>query len=660
MGLLTDPTTGQGKIIQILLNHHGKICVLLFLSSLVWFVLLAHNQFNAATYFSENALLPGLVKGDYSDDGVAKRVMEELEVEADAHQNSIPQSWIVAKFRQFGLDTYLHNFTLNYPLGKRQKYTGTNIYGILRAARGASTEAVVLSLPYRPPSSTNPTTLPGLALMLGLINFFGKQKYWAKDIIFLVTEHEQLGVQAWLEAYHGISCGLGGAVDYGDIDGRGGPIQAAINLEIHGRRLSRIDVKISGLNGQLPNLDLFNLVHRMCAKEGIKHTFYNKDSSSHPNDFVGEWRSKLNTLVSMVATQASGVPNGNHGLFHRFGIEALTLEGYEHGNRVKYITFHQLGRVVEGIFRSLNNLLERFHQSYFFYLLPASDRYVSIGNYMISLGVSVAALFAKSYVTWLQIQINGKRDTSKPKDEASIKTVKMVSADDPKTLNLVGVGSVILMTHFLGMNLLYICQKFTSLGYLSTEDSLLVVLACFSIISLVFPLVIKRCFRISNNWILLNILALNELATLLLCVAMHNFSLAFIASTIYVLPAILIDSKKNSFYKKTLWLLLHPLLLLFWAVLFYTGFTFMDLSYLTILKRAVSATKTTLVLSVVDTFVYGSWPFTVATSTLLPNWLMFWWVLIFSESRDCIDQASKVTKEKSKNKARTSDSKKDQ
>ena len=39
-------------------------------------------------------------------------------------------------------------------------------------------------------------------------------------------------------------------------------------------------------------------------------------------------------------------------------------------------------RVVEGVFRSLNNLLERFHQSFFFYLLPSTDRYVSIGLYM--------------------------------------------------------------------------------------------------------------------------------------------------------------------------------------------------------------------------------------------------------------------------------------
>ena len=39
-----------------------------------------------------------------------------------------------------------------------------------------------------------------------------------------------------------------------------------------------------------------------------------------------------------------------------------------------------MARVLEGIFRSLNNLLERFHQSFFFYLMPATSRYISIGG----------------------------------------------------------------------------------------------------------------------------------------------------------------------------------------------------------------------------------------------------------------------------------------
>lgn len=111
------------------------------------------------------------------------------------------------------------------------------MYGILRAPRSASLEALVLSVPYRSPSNVHPSTTASLALMFSLAKFFRSkffsdtqhcscfkliapfcliflrftgQKYWAKDIIFLVTEHEQLGVQAWLDAYHGTTSGLKG------------------------------------------------------------------------------------------------------------------------------------------------------------------------------------------------------------------------------------------------------------------------------------------------------------------------------------------------------------------------------------------------------------------------------------------------------------------
>lgn len=32
---------------------------------------------------------------------------------------------------------------------------------------------------------------------------FPEHTYWAKDIIFVVTEQEQVGMQAWLDGYHG-------------------------------------------------------------------------------------------------------------------------------------------------------------------------------------------------------------------------------------------------------------------------------------------------------------------------------------------------------------------------------------------------------------------------------------------------------------------------
>lgn len=67
-----------------------------------------------------------------------------------------------------------------------------------------------------------------------------------------------------------------------------------------------MDIKIEGLNGQLPNLDLFNLVSKMCSKEGVYHTFKNR-VSVYSKDPIKEWWNYFKNLLTMMATQATGV-----------------------------------------------------------------------------------------------------------------------------------------------------------------------------------------------------------------------------------------------------------------------------------------------------------------------------------------------------------------
>ena len=62
--------------------------------------------------------------------------------------------------------------------------------------------------------------------------------------------------------------------------------------------------------------------------------------------------------------------------------------------------------IVEGICRSLNNLLERFHQSFFFYILPGTERYVSIGLYMIPFGIMCASGLVKISFCRLQLTLS--------------------------------------------------------------------------------------------------------------------------------------------------------------------------------------------------------------------------------------------------------------
>lgn len=232
---------------------------------------------------------------------LARNLLQELEHERTVHKDKIPYPWLQAKMRQIGLETHTHNFTLNFPFGGGKKFTGKNIYGILRAPRIGSTEAIVLSIPYRPPNTAHTAITPSIPLLLAFADFARRQKYWSKDLIFLVTDQEQLGMQAFLEAYYGDE--ETSILDSGTLHGKAGNIIAAVNFEIQDFDIDFNNLKIEGLNGQLPNLDLHNLVVKLSHKQGIATGYKMKTSDHNVDDVQGS----LKNLLAMMWTQSSGV-----------------------------------------------------------------------------------------------------------------------------------------------------------------------------------------------------------------------------------------------------------------------------------------------------------------------------------------------------------------
>ncbi|KAK2719358.1 hypothetical protein QYM36_004991 [Artemia franciscana] len=116
-----------------------------------------------------------------------------------------PQTEIMRMFQQLGLDVSTQKFVLRYNIGPDIKISGKNIYGILRARRHSSKESFVLAVPYRQINSTFTDTNGGIALVLALAKDLRSASFLAKDIIFLISDHEYLGVQAWLEPYHRVA-----------------------------------------------------------------------------------------------------------------------------------------------------------------------------------------------------------------------------------------------------------------------------------------------------------------------------------------------------------------------------------------------------------------------------------------------------------------------
>lgn len=118
-------------------------------------------------------IIAGLVYPEIRIDAnrLALQLLEELQRERKDHQSTTPHAWIMAKFNEFGLETYTHNFTLRYPFGGGKEFHGKNVYGILRAPRIGSTEGLVFSAPYRPPSSVHDEITASVPVLLAFADF---------------------------------------------------------------------------------------------------------------------------------------------------------------------------------------------------------------------------------------------------------------------------------------------------------------------------------------------------------------------------------------------------------------------------------------------------------------------------------------------------------
>lgn len=660
MGLLTDPKR-QKKIVEAISKYNNWLCVLCYLSGVIGFLALAYQPLNGATYFSENALLPGLVTNEFYAEINMNALASELKEEFNKEKRKVPREWIYNHLREIGLDTYIQNYSIKYPLdiAKGQNIPGQNVYGILRAKRSASTEAVVLTTPMRPKDSDLPSTTGGIVLMLAMAKYFRRQTYWSKDIIFLVSDHEQIGLQAWLDGYHDIKSEY---IVPSDVMGRSGAIQAAINLEIPDGNIRYFDIKIEGMNGQLPNLDLFNLVVKICNQEGVDVSFHRNFDPMDAQSVDGYVQS-VKTMLEMMWSQAAGTPSGNHGLFHKYHIEAVTLQGIRRKNSNYAFPLERTGRILEGIFRSLNNLLERFHQSFFFYILPGTRNYISIGMYMPPFGLICATGLIKAVAIWVTLKKDQENEDKEKKKEKE-KSEKEGEEDEDregkhteeeldkeveelrKTImdedveeeaaaeGLISIMPVILISVMMGV-FSYTGPDFITMSAppfrIKMEDNISFGLMALYTASLMVPRLISRKQpgagkKLIFDWRLLKCVTLLYQSLFLFSVSLMNISLAFFLAVILMPITVIVQPTKIRlllWIQKFFLLLVSPGVLLFIAAVI-TSYGEKHADFLDLLVNSWSFMKTNIFLTIIDKYFFGSWMFSLFSFVILPNWLMFW------------------------------------
>lgn len=275
-----------------------------------------------------------------------------------------------------------------------------------------------------------------------------------------------------------------------DLTLKSGALQGAVCFDYpFDHRFETLHVAYDGINGQLPNLDLFNTAVSIASGQmGIGASI----QGMHKHD--DSYQQRLHTLIKGMSSQALGHATGPHSVFMPYHIDAITLTTVGEGWQDEMA----LGRTVESICRSLNNLLEHLHQSFFFYLLMQTNRFVSIGTYLPS-AMAVAAGFT---VMAIHLWVKSVQGEATP---AVTSAPEKPSVEDEKTkgpaslpLNTGATAGAtnydrdlvlpiffITFVHLLGLVPLYVFTTTTN-----KDKALLQVLILFCMFTLLAPIII--------------------------------------------------------------------------------------------------------------------------------------------------------------------------
>ncbi|KAK5625500.1 hypothetical protein RRF57_001216 [Xylaria bambusicola] len=507
-----------------LLKLPPYLSLLCIVVGVAWLLLLPLDDYSRRTYISENALLPGQVHTYFggSDQNVFRAYRHEVDALKDKTNLEINRE-LENIFKGLGFKVGRQNYTY-YSAGNT--YAGENAYAILQAPRGDATEAIVLVSAWK--NVKGEFNRNGVALTLTLARYFKRWSLWSKDIILVVPPDSRAAIQAWVDAYHD-------AHDPSTVAAlpiKSGLLQGAVAIDYpHEGRFEGVHIVYDGVNGQLPNLDLINSVNNIANGQIGMHSFI-QERLGHSD----KYNDRLKTMLRGMMKQGLGHAVGPHSSFIPYHVDAITLQPVGNG-------WHDemgLGRLIEGTFRSLNNLLEHLHQSFFFYLLIHKDRFVSIGTYLPSAMLIAVNFTIMAILMWVKSGaggISGSTELSTientnvmdgKKEAATVKPLVSAAAERELYLPL----GIVIACHFLGALPLFIFNH-------APSHLLAPFFLVFSILNIFFPslilkmvnsasarpLTLQQIYLLKSFSLLLLGMFLSSLATL-------NFSLAFLVGLI--------------------------------------------------------------------------------------------------------------------------------
>ncbi|WVW84278.1 hypothetical protein I302_106308 [Kwoniella bestiolae CBS 10118] len=339
------------KVFDVIWKKIPLIRLILAVAGLIWLLAIPYEGLWKGTYVDEHALQPGQVTTyfDWGNVHKADLYLDKLEriVNGTFEERS---TFLQDTFSASGLLT---------------SNTSTSTYAHVKPPRSKGTESILVSANWISRDGT--PNLRGVATLLALGDFLKGQNHWAFDFILVIGEGYMEGLEGFMREYHTLFNGV---------------IWTGLNIDYPGHSFSHIGLFYEGVNGRLPNQDIINTVQRVAQFTGGVPTRYHDIPDEVPEygpEWLGKYLLASKHLLSHFGYMITGRASAAHGVLARHRIDSLTLyctpSTGPHG-------FHTLGRTLESSLRSMNNLLERLHASYFFYLLPRPWNFIPIGHYL--------------------------------------------------------------------------------------------------------------------------------------------------------------------------------------------------------------------------------------------------------------------------------------
>uniref|UniRef100_A0AC35U0W2 Major sperm protein n=1 Tax=Rhabditophanes sp. KR3021 TaxID=114890 RepID=A0AC35U0W2_9BILA len=370
------------KPIIKLIEKVNKIFVLSLAIAIGYAAFCVMPENSIGTYISEKALMAGLVNEGFNPTIYGYKNRDQITEQLRSQSNNNNRSSLISRLLEdMGYRGYLQNF--NYTKeGRNNK--NQNVYSIIKCQRGPGTESIIVVIPM------TAKYIDSQVLALELFNFLNSMQNWSKNVIFLFTPN-LMGTQAFLSSFYNQAHSK---IQYDSLQFSSGDLIGGVVLNLVGKKFGKLNIQYNMINGRYPNLDWFNGVLRIGEKFDLSTMIHTPTLKNVIPTNTGELMYHGETCSRSVVAQAFSETENFHSLFGLHCVSVVTLQSDFKVNG--HVSTRSMTRLVEATVRALNNLDERFHHSYQFYLLTGPRNFLSIAFYEPIIGIFCVPILIKA------------------------------------------------------------------------------------------------------------------------------------------------------------------------------------------------------------------------------------------------------------------------